>query len=106
MEKYKRLTERDENGIATYKHKCDADSFEENMYIHAKREEAVLNRLAEIEDKIENGTLIDTITIRYEKEEDKDRYKIYKLFPTEMIFDFAKTKEEAEKKIKELKGEV
>lgn len=55
--KYERLTERDEDGIAVYKQKCDADNFEENLYIHAQREGAVVNRLAELEDKIENGTL-------------------------------------------------
>lgn len=68
-----------------------------------KRENAVVNRLAELEDKIESGTLVDTTNICYEKEEDRDRYKLYKLFPIQMVFDFADTQAEAEKKIKELK---
>ncbi len=101
--KYERLTERDENGIATYKHKCDADSFEENLYIHAKREEAVVKRLADLEDKIENGTLRERpevtrlIFTRDEKDPvmliTKEEYSNYLVLKN----DYAHAKEQCEK---------
>lgn len=119
MQDYKRLTERDEYGIAIYKQKCDADSFEENLYIHAKREEAVVNRLAELEDKIENGTLIELPCkvgriVYYVAD-----LVISKFFQTRIVYDIVEmpftldmlgtyqnrwflTKAEAEKKLKEL----
>lgn len=101
MKKYKRLTDKkattentkvvyNENGFAMF---------------HKELVEALLeehNRLWEFENKIENGTLVDTTNVCYEKEEDRDRYIIYKLSPIKMIFDFADTEAEAEKKLKEL----
>ena len=58
MSEYKRLTERHENGYielmcnsCKYNDKCDVETHYCN--------EAVKNRLAELEDKIENGTLYD-----------------------------------------------
>ena len=54
---YERLTERDAKGFAVYKRKCNSDDIGENLYIQGMREEEVLNRLAELEDKIEQGKL-------------------------------------------------
>ena len=104
MIKYERLTERDENGIAVYKHKCDADSFEENMYIHAQREGAVVNRLAELEDKIENGTLIELPRIIHPN---KAEWYVQYQYPSGIIQYFICFSEaDAEQILKELKGEV
>ena len=93
MEKYKRLTDSETAVMLknTEGSSWDSEDMEAQRYI----------RLAELEDKIENGTLIDTTNVCYEKEEEKDRYIIYKLSPIKMIFDFADTEAEAEKKIKE-----
>ena len=64
------------------------------------------NKLCAIEDKIENGTLIDTTEkfIEEEKIKDKTRYLICEHYLTKMIVDFANTKAEAEKKLKELQN--
>lgn len=56
---YKRVTERNDKSEAIYKTKTNADSIVENFKIHAIREGEVLDRLAELEDKIENGTIIE-----------------------------------------------
>ena len=56
--KYERLTERDTKGFAVYKRKCNSDSIGENLYIQGMREEEVLNRLAELEDDLESGKII------------------------------------------------
>lgn len=59
MSEYKRLTERTTKGFAVYKRKCNSESIGGNLYIHAMREEEVLDRLAELEDKIEQGLMIE-----------------------------------------------
>lgn len=65
MKKYERLTERNENGVAIYKQKCNADDAYENFYIQLQREDSVLNRLAELEDKIERGELVENTVVTY-----------------------------------------
>ncbi len=90
MEKYKRLTK---ESLCYSEWVQEGNPPSELYYV-----------LKELENKIENGTLVDTTNVQYEKEEGKDRYIIYNLSPAKMIFDFADTKEEAEQRIKELKG--
>lgn len=88
MEKYKRLTKWEMNkGVKCVKY-------------WQYPQEQIAERLALLEDKIENGTLIDTSNIWYEKV--KDGYNLCKLVPIKMVIDVADTKAEAEKKIKEL----
>lgn len=103
MEKYKRLTDKkattentkvvyNENGFAMF---------------HKELVEALLeehNRLWELENKIENGTLVDTTNVWYEKAV-KDGYNLCKLVPIKMVIDVADTEAEAEKKIKGNKNE-
>lgn len=65
----------------------------------------ILHRLAELEDKIENGTLVD-ITEKFIIEEEiknKTRYLICEYYLTKMAVDFADNKAEAEAKLKELR---
>lgn len=113
MEKYKRITDKRLTSILTSKEMgCfyAPKSKEERAELVELSEqltyEAIYTRLAELEDKIENGTLIDTTNVCYEKEADRDRYIIYELVPIKTIIDFADTRAEVEKKIKELKREV
>lgn len=67
---YKRLTERNDKGEAIYKTKTNADSIVENFKIHAIREGEVLDRLAELEDKMECGELVEVKSCVWEEWED------------------------------------
>ena len=69
---YKRLTERNKDGVAVYKKKCDGGSVWENEFIAVERENEVLDRLAELEDKIEQGTLKEEKTCVYQEYNDGD----------------------------------
>lgn len=63
-----------------------------------------IDKLADLENKIENGTLID-ITEKFITEEEiknKIRYLICEHYLTKMVVDFADNKAEAEQKLKEL----
>ncbi len=73
MEKYKRLTIRDEFGNADIFGVDSELLYNELTFTEANALTKAFNRLAELEDKIENGTLIDTTNICYEKEEGKDK---------------------------------
>ena len=66
-----------------------------------------VDRLAELEDKIENGTLIDTESyyVREEPIYEKQRWLVCSPLVIEGIVAFAKTREEAEQRLLELKGE-
>ncbi len=97
MEDYKRLTERVGKGIA-----IKETSTNDNKSIWN-----AVERLAEIEDKIEDGTLIEFPRII-------KNVGYYKFWSVEYInkrygsisVDFFETKTEAEARLKELKGEV
>ena len=106
MSEYKRLTERDKNGFVEFEEceKCDycgsagCDSFEN-----------AINLLAELEDKIENGTLAALgypIRKSY-KNHDDQRYKIILIDEVEIdkIGYDGLTKEKAEARLKELQEE-
>ena len=111
MKKYKRFTERLPNGVCRVKcnEHCEnfKDSQERMCDAYQECDIAAVGYLAELEDKIENGTLIDINDTWYEKEEinGKTRYKICIHYLTEMVVDFAKTEEEAEAKLKEKQNE-
>ena len=67
----------------------------------------IYNRLAELEDKIEQGTLIDTeerFIIEDELWGSKNRFLICKHHIETLIEDFYPTREEAEKRLKELQN--
>lgn len=94
---YKRLTETKK--INEYCSTVECAEYCEDCYVGNLYE-----RLAELEDKIENGTLID-ITEKFITEEEiknKTRYLICEHYLTKMIVDFADNKAEAEKKLEEL----
>ena len=111
MEKYKRLTDKKLTSILTSKEMgCfyEPKSKEERAELVELSEqltyEKIYARLAELEDKIENGKLVDTTNVWYEKA-GKHGYKLCKLIPIKMTVDLADTKAEAEKKLKELQDE-
>lgn len=109
MSEYKRLTERDEYGNADI---IGVDS--SNWQFNLTFEELVkvtkaLNRLADLEDKIENGTLVELgyhIRKSY-KNHDDQRYKIILIDEVEIdkIGYDGLTKEKAEARLKELQEE-
>jgi hypothetical protein len=57
--KYKRLTTRDKYGKVYYSTKIEADNIREIYNEINKKDKEIMYRLAELEDKIENGTLIE-----------------------------------------------
>ena len=65
------------------------------------------NALFDLEDKIENGTLIDINEkfIVQEEINNKIRYLVCEHYLTKMVVDFANDKAEAEAKLKELQNE-
>ena len=96
MSEYKRLTERDKNGFVEFEEceKCDycgsagGDSFEN-----------AINRLAELEDKIENGTLVP----KYSVVESCGTYYVCSVDTENLpVIDECETEEEAQKKLEEL----
>ena len=98
MNKYKRLTERHENGYielmcnsCKYNDKCDVETHYCN--------EAVKNCLAELEDKIENETLVVVNKPFY-----SDQFNAWCMYLKEgdYIISARLTKEQADSKLKEL----
>lgn len=66
-----------------------------------------LNRLAEFEDKIEQGTLVDTEAYFIVEENQwagKNRFLVCQNAIQLAVCDFCETREEAEKRLKELQG--
>ena len=112
MNDYKRLTKKDKYGHWYTETKIndrfmwskDGKVWERDLSHYAFDGEAI-DRLAELEDKIENGTLIDLNDIWYEDEEikSKKRYIICKHYLIKMLVDVADSKAEAEAKLKELR---
>lgn len=79
----------------------DLDLSQEYGYMY------IYQRLAELENKIENGKLVDTSEVFIKPEEiyRKKRFLICTKVVYDCVVDFANTQKQAEKKIKELKGE-
>lgn len=102
--KYERLTERDENGYIDLvcghceydsNNKCDVGTHYCTL--------AVKERLCELEDKIENGTLIDMPRIIHPN---KAEWYVQYQYPSGVIqYYICFSEAEAEKKLKELKRE-
>lgn len=68
-----------------------------------------LDRLAELEDKIENGTLVDTEAYFIVEENQwagKNRFLVCQNAIQLAVCDFCETREEAEKRLLELQGET
>ena len=97
MSEYKRLTKRDKNGFVEFEEceKCDycgsawCDSFEN-----------AINRLAELEDKIEKGLLVPRYSIS--KDWQYGDWCVCELDDSNLILAQYKTEEEAEARLKEL----
>lgn len=69
--------------------------------------EVMKNRLAELEDKIEQGTLVDTEAYFIVEENQwagKNRFLVCQNFIQLAVCDFCETREEAEKRLKELQN--
>ena len=104
---YKRLTRRNTDGttwvkcaICDIQDKCD---FTKECCC-----QELQDRLAELEDKIENGTLVDTETYFIVEENQwagKNRFLICKNGVQLETYDFCETREEAEKRLLELQGD-
>ena len=107
MNNYKRLTERFKNGFVHYK--CSKKDMKDcGLYYNCgechKSTEA-LDRLAELEDKIEQGTLVDTEAYFIVEENQwagKNSFLVCQNAIQLAICDFCETREEAEKRLKEL----
>lgn len=96
-----RLTERAGNGVATTKG-C-ASCFD--ICGCCEYADSAIDRLAELEDKIEHGTLVDTETYFIVEENlraGKNRFLVCQNAIQLAICDFCETREEAEKRLKEL----
>ena len=109
MREYKRLTEYSEVNQDYITPFCDTVDCD-GKCLYCDYEQVIVNRLAELEDKIENGTLIELgyhIRKSYRNHDDQ-RYKIILIDEVEIdkIGYDCLTKAEAEQKLKELKGEV
>ena len=103
MSDYERLTNKDwKENYDIFEDVC-GDTCAEDCG-ECERNFNVLVRLAELEDKIENGTLIDINDIWYEDEEikSKKRYIICKHYLIKMLVDVTDSKAEAEAKLKKL----
>ena len=103
MSEYKRLTNKNwKENYDIFEDVC-CDTCAEDCG-ECERNFNVLVRLAELEDKIENGTLIDINDIWYEDEEikSKKRYIICKHYLIKMLVDVTDSKAEAEAKLKKL----
>jgi hypothetical protein len=102
MMEYERLTERAMNGVAGTKGCSTCVSFTDCCdcpYV-----ESAFNRLAELEDKIEQGTLIDTEAYFIVEENQwagKNRFLVCQNAVQLAVCDFCETREEAEKRLKE-----
>jgi hypothetical protein len=93
---YERLTERRETPLTM------------SMWGGSSRDLRVYNRLAELEDKIEQGTLIDTEAYFIVEENQwagKDRFLVCQNAVQLAVCDFCETREEAEKRLKEVQNE-
>ena len=105
MTDYKRLTERGSNGVVV----MDGCKTCGDCTLNCAYVEGALKRLAELEDKIENGTLIELgyhMRKSYRNHDDQ-RYKITRVEENDVEFigyDGLK-KVEAEQRFKELKNE-
>ena len=92
---YERLTKRNQEPKTIF---CFQGSMEDFK---------IYKRLQELEDKIEQGTLIDTEEYFIMKENQwagKNRFLICKNSVQEAVYDFCETREEAEKRLKELQN--
>jgi hypothetical protein len=89
-----------------YKRLTDKDWHKEKFYPTTENERVIRKRLWDLENKIEQGTLIDTDKWFIEKEDNhgRVRYLICKYDKWLTISDFCPTREEAEKRLKELQG--
>ena len=105
---YKRLTERCKEYIDIKCENCKQWKKFGNSYacmdITACDKE-IINRLAELEDKIENGTLVEIPPLISYNEHLK-KYEVLSYDIKIYVKEYCKTEAEAEKKLKELRGEV
>jgi hypothetical protein len=102
---YKRLTQKSNNGLWGIDGKL-VNQRQVSDKVFAEAFDIVINRLAELEDKIENGTLVELgyhIRKSYRNHDDQ-RYKIILIDEVEIdkIGYDGLTKAEAEKKLEEL----
>ena len=101
---YKRLTKRFGGDVFDNCVNCDNDSNPMGCTEHCCYE-VMKNRLAELEDKIEQGTLVDTGALYIEdgaKHGSAFPFVICRNFKEVHILDFCYDREEAEKRLKEL----
>ena len=111
---YKRLTHRNGENIEEYCEvghckyaewrTCNFKGLQHN--VDEECVPAMIERLAELEDKIEQGTLVDTekrFIVEDEEWGSKNKFLICKHHIETMIEDFCPTREEAEKRLEELK---
>ena len=101
---YKRFTKIDDGNGTFFVEGCESCYHNECRYFDCIVK--AIDLLAELEDKIEQGTLIDTDKWFIEKEDNhgKVRYLICKYDKWLTISDFCSTREEAEKRLKELQN--
>ena len=100
MKEYKRLTFRTKSVIDG----TDLIGYTEQLLPFHDKENVILERLAELEDKIENGTLIELKKPYIVQNEQSGCYEVWW---QEVVtrFDWRLTEAESEAKLKELKGE-
>ena len=108
---YKRYTEKrnGKNVIPLRKAVCGIDlpkwSIHEESDIQSFLSGDAVDRLAELEDKIEQGTLVDTEEYFFLEENQwagKNRFLVCKNDIQLVVCDFCETREEAEKRLEEL----
>ena len=101
---YERLTTEKEYGCSLCK---DRKCKKPNLFCKDRLKCEIYNRLAELETKIEQGTLVDTeerFIVEDELWGSKNRFLICKHHIETLIEDFCPTREEAKKRLKELQG--
>ena len=90
-----------------YKRLTDKDWHNEKFYGHSDCERTILKRLWDLENKIENGTLVDTeeyFIVQENQWAGKNRFLICKNGVQLETYDFCETREEAEKRLEELQN--
>lgn len=103
---YKRLTKRGADYVFDNCCNCEYDNNPMGCTEHCCYE-VMKKRLAELEDKIEQGTLVDTETYFIVEENQwsgKNRFLICQNAVQLAVCDFCETREEAEKCLKELQN--
>lgn len=104
MKDYKRLTERDVFGNADIIDLSTEKLYSELCFAETNLLTKTLNRLAELEDKLENGTLVE---LPFIQQPHQGLWEVY-FFNTRIngvMYYLFTDKDEAEAKLRELKGE-